>query len=253
MQVIVRSLSILRTLAHSAGGLSLAELSDRIGIPVSSAHRLMGTLESEGFVTRSTTNRRYFIGPASRELAEAGRQHQSPLVTAHPAVVEAGRVSGETIFLCEFTGAAVVCIAMTDSTRPLRLFVRVGQTMPLNAAASARVLLAWRDPEEVRQVLSRSALLRYMRGTPVSVAEVFSHLQLIRSRGYDICDSELDDNVWAVSAPIRSSTGDVVASVTLAAPFHRMGTEEAKSWAISTVRDTASEMSGDLGYTPSET
>lgn len=32
VQVIVRSLSILRTLAHSAGGLSLAELSDRIGI-----------------------------------------------------------------------------------------------------------------------------------------------------------------------------------------------------------------------------
>lgn len=251
--MIVRSLSILRTLAHSAGGLSLRELSDRVGIPVSSAHRLMGALESEGFVTRSTTNRRYFIGPASRELAEAGRQHQSPLVTAHPAIVEAGRVSGETIFLCEFTGAAVVCIAMTESTRPLRLFVRVGQAMPLNAAASARVLLAWRDPEEVRQVLSRSALLPYMRGTPVSVAEVFSHLQLIRSRGYDICDSELDDNVWAVAAPIRSSTGDVVASVTLAAPLYRMGTEEAKTWAISTVKDAASKMSGDLGYAPSET
>lgn len=252
MQVIIRSLNILRALAQHAGGLSLAELSDRIGIPVSSAHRLMGTLESEGFVTRSTTNRRYFIGPASRELADAGRKHQSPLVTAHPAVVEAGRVSGETVFVCEFTGSAVVCIAMTESTRPLRLFVRVGQTMPLNAAASARVLLAWRDPEEVRQVLSRSALLRYRQGTPVSVDEVFDHLQRIRAHGYDICSSELDDNVWAVAAPIRSSTGDVVASVTLAAPIPRMSTTEAKSWAISTVRTAALEMSGDLGYDPSE-
>src|SRR5699024_12396807 len=105
---------------------------------------------------------------------------------------------------------------------PSRLFVRVGQTMPLNAAASARVLLAWRDPEEVRQVLSRSALLRFMQGTPVSIDEVFSHLQLIRSRGYDICDSELDDSVWAVAAALPPSTRDAVAPPPLPPPIKPM-------------------------------
>lgn len=252
MQVVVRSLSILRTLARSPRGLSLAELAERLEIPVASVHRLMAVLEEERFVTRSSTNRRYFIGPASREFGGASHTHHSGLVTAHAAVVAASRESGETVFLCEFTGNDVVCVALHESTMPLRLFVRVGQVMPLNAAAAARVLLAWRDPEETRLALTRAPLIRYTEGTPATVDEVLHYLRLIRTRGFDICDSELDENVWAAAAPVRGSTDEVVASVTLAAPMSRVSTEQARAHAIDLVQRSAREMSTDLGWVPSQ-
>lgn len=122
--------------------------------------------------------------------------------------------------------------------------------MPLHAAASARVLLAWRDPEETRRTLGNRPLVGYTEDTPTTVEEVFRHLQVVRARGFDVCDSELDENVWAVSAPVRSSTEDVVASVTLAAPTQRMATEVARTSAIRVVSSAAVAMSADLGWDP---
>jgi DNA-binding IclR family transcriptional regulator len=248
VQVVVRSLNVLKALAHSTRGLNLAEVSARLEMPVASAHRILAVLESEGFVTRSSTNRRYFLGPASRELGRSSEARQSPLVTAHQAVTDASRATGETVFISELSGNEVVCIALCESTYPLRLFVRVGQVMPLHAAASARVLLAWRDAEEARRALTQQRLVGYTDDTPTSIDEVFRHLQLVRARGFDICESELDENVWAVSAPVRASTDDVVASVTLAAPQQRISTEQERNRAIELIVATASAMSADLGW-----
>lgn len=248
MQVVVRSLNILKVLARCPKGLTLGEISERLDLPVASAHRLAAVLEHERFITRSTSNRRYFLGPAARELAQSDVSRESPLVAAHEAVAQASRRTGETVFLSEFAGDKVVCLALSESIHPLRLFVRVGQTMPLHAAASARILLAWQPASRVRRLLADTALTAFTPETPHTINEVLVHSETIRGRGYDVCESELDENVWAVSAPIRSSTDEVVASVTLAAPAHRLEAETDRRAALDAVLEAAAAMSADLGW-----
>jgi DNA-binding IclR family transcriptional regulator len=251
VQVVIRSLNVLRLLAGTSRGLGLAEIADTLDLPVASAHRLLAVLEGERFVTRSSVNRRYFLGPASRELGQAAQPRQSPLVTAHRAIAEASRESGETVFLCELVNGRAVCSALSESLRPLRLFVRVGQDMPLHAAASARVLLAWRDRDEVRRMLGERPLRAFTPGTPTSVDDVLDHLETVRARDFDICESELDQDVWAVSAPVRDSTDQVVASVTLAAPGQRLRSEADRARAVSVIHAAGVAMSADLGWEPS--
>lgn len=248
MQVVIRSLNVLRLLARTSRGLALGEIAETLDLPVATAHRLLAVLEGEGFVTRSSLNRRYFLGPASRELGQSAQPGQSPLVTAHRAIADASRDSGETVFLCELVNGHAVCSALTESPRPLRLFVRIGQDMPLHAAASARVLLAWRDQDEVRRMLGEQPLRAFTPGTPTSVEEVLRHLATVRSRGFDISESELDHDVWAVSAPVRASTNEVVASVTLAAPGQRLRSADDRAAAAALIRSAAAAMSADLGW-----
>lgn len=248
MQVVVRSLNVLRVISGTSRGLTLAEIANELSLPMATVHRILAVLEAEKFIARSVTNRRYFLGPAARELAAPSTARESPLVTAHAAVAEASQLSGETVFLSEFSGDHVVCLALAESVRPLRLFVRVGQTMPLHAAASARVLLAWLEPEVVRRLLGDGTLPAYTSETPTSTAEVFDRLRRIRGRDYDVCNSELDDNVWAVAAPVRASTGAVVASVTLAAPDARVSTERDRKSLTKIARAAAARMSADLGW-----
>lgn len=253
MQVVVRSLEVLRILARSPKGMTLGEISDRLDLPVASAHRTAAVLERERFITRSATNRRYFLGPAVLELVQSDYSRESPLVTAHKAVAEASRLSGETVFLSEFSGDKVVCLALSESRYPLRLYVRVGQTMPLHAAAAARTLLAWQQPETVQKLLSNSELTPFTPDTPSTINAVMDHLAAIRATGYDICESELDENVWAVSAPVRSSTGQVVASITLASPTQRMARADIRDEAVRLTLAAAHEMASDLGYEEPET
>jgi len=242
-------LSVLRLLAGAPRGLALAEISHQLGMPLASSHRVLGVLESERFTSRSPTNRRYFLGPAARELGRIDLARESPLVAAHEAVARAGRSSGESVFLCELTGNRVVCVAMAESAHPLRLYVHVGQQLPLHAAAAARVLLAARPRSEARALLIAAApLTAFTEETPTTVEEVLARLDGITERGYDTCDSELDRNVWAVSVPVHSSTGEVVASVTLGAPGHRMSDDAQRTAAREIVADAAAEMGADLGW-----
>lgn len=249
MQVVVRALSVLRVLSGERRGLTMGEIAERLDVPLASMHRVLGVLRDERFVTRSPSNRRYFLGPAARELAGNDASRESPLVKPHEAVAVASRVTGETVFLSELVGGMVVCLALAESRHPLRLFVRVGQEMPLHAAAAARVLLAGLTSIEARNLLERHApLTHFTDETPVTVDQVIDHLSLIRTRGFDVCSSELDENVWAVAAPVRSSIDEVVASVTLAAPLHRIDHAAAQMRARDAVLAAAATMSADLGW-----
>lgn len=248
MQPVVRALGVLRALAPCSSGMTMAELSELLGVPQGSMHRVLAVLEGEQFVTRSPTNRRYFLGPAARQLAEVNAQQNGVLLTPHPALRAAAEECDETVFLTELVGDRAICVSLVESTRPLRMFVRIGQDMPLHAAASARTLLAHLDEGAAHRLLESRPLTHYTDATPATVDEVLEHLVVVRARGYDVCDDELDHGVWAVSTPVRGSTGRVVASVSLAAPSHRVEDLRAREWLRGVVFGAAARLAGDLGW-----
>lgn len=248
MQVVIRALSALRALASKDKGASLQELHEELDIPLGSVHRVLTTLMQENFVTRSPTNKRYFLGPAARQLGEQAPHQTALLSTPHKAVAEAAESSGETVFLTELIGARALCVALVEGRHPLRLFVQIGQEVPLHAAASGRSLLAYLPEPTVRRVLDAHSLDAFTADTPTTAEEVVEHLALIRARGYDICDDELDRGVWAVSAPVFTSAGSVAASVTLAAAGSRMSNPVTRDSAMETVLNAARELSAELGF-----
>ncbi|MGH3098810.1 MAG: IclR family transcriptional regulator [Streptosporangiales bacterium] len=248
MQPVVRALAVLKTLAPSATGKTMAELSECLDVPQGSMHRVLAVLEREQFITRSPTNRRYFLGPAARQLAEVNAQQNGLLLSPHPALRAAAEECDETVFLTELVGDRAICVSLVESTHPLRMFVRIGQDMPLHAAASARTLLAHMDESAARRLLESRPLTHYTDSTPATVEEVLEHLVVVRARGYDVCDDELDHGVWAVSTPVRASTGRVVASVSMAVPSHRVEDIAERERLRGVVLRAAARLAGDLGW-----
>ncbi|MQA02476.1 MAG: helix-turn-helix domain-containing protein [Streptosporangiales bacterium] len=248
MQPVVRALAVLRSLAPNPNGLTLAELAERLEVPAGSMHRVLAVLEREQFVSRSPSNRRYFLGPAARQLADENARGHALLVSPHPALATAARASGETVFLTELVGDRAVCVSLVESVHPLRMFVRIGQDMPLHAAASARTLLAHLSEEDARRLLGPGPFRAYTDDTMTDADAVVEHLTVVRARGYDVCDDELDRGVWAVSMPVRASTGRVAASVSLAAPAYRVAEPADRERMRALLAEAADAMSADLGW-----
>ncbi len=224
MQPVIRALRAVRTVAAARQGITLQDLSDELRIPVTSAHRLLADLMQEQYVVRSKETRRYFVGPVARELGGRHDVGAAPRIV-HPALARLAAETGETVFITERIGDAVVAVSLVEGRHPLRLFVRSGQELPLHAAASARVLLSELPERDVRALLERTSITAFAPGTPRSVGEVVALFPAIRARGYDICDDELDRDVWAVAAPVRDGAGRIVAATTLAAPAVRAAGE----------------------------
>jgi DNA-binding IclR family transcriptional regulator len=249
MQVLTRALRVIKTLAASRQGMTLQQLHEELQIPIGSMHRVLAALAEEQYVTRSPINRRYFLGPASAELVGISSATRGTLVTPPAPVLKAAQESGETVFLTEIVGLRLVCVSLVEARHPLRLFVQVGQEVPLHAAASARSILAFL-PEEVVETLFRERdLTAFTTGTLRSLEQVKSHLAQVRAQGYDVCENELDENVWAVAAPVFASTAQAVSSVTLAAAGNRMRDPIQRTRATEIVLRTARTLSEELGYT----
>lgn len=247
MGVVVRALSVLTYLSQHRQGRTLQQLHSDLDIPLGSAHRLMATLEHEQFVRRSASTKRYVLGSSALALSQRNA-YDAYLLAPPPALVKAGKKSGETVFLTQMIDTRIVCISLVQSVHPLRLYVHVGQTMPPHAAASARVILAYQDPVMVEALLSTYPKEAFTPGTVREVNRLIDHLAEARAQGFDVCDSELDEDVWAVAAPIFDAHGTVDCGVTLAAAWTRMRPPEIRALATLTVMQVSDELSAEQGY-----
>ncbi|OZM79464.1 IclR family transcriptional regulator [Pseudonocardia sp. MH-G8] len=248
VEVVVRAVEVLNAVASTRGGRTLQELHDELDIPLGSLHRILATLSQSDYLRRSPVTKRYFVGRAARALGGGTGPASARLVQPPPALVEAAAETGETAFLTELVGDVPVCVSIVEAEHPLRLFVRIGQEMPLHAAASSRAILAHLDEAAARTLLAGSApLTEYTAGTPSEIEEVIAVLREVRALGYAVCDNELDPNAWAVSAPIRDGEDRVSSSVTITAPGPRAADPDARARATRAVLRAADALSAELG------
>lgn len=221
MQAVARGAAVLRALADSEHGLGVQEVAKAVSLPLGSTHRMLAALAEEEFVSRDPVSGRFSISGGLYQIAVRGFGRSGLVAAASAPLARLQDTTGETAFLCQLVGRDVVCVAIAETDRPLRLFVKVGQPMPPHAAASARVILAQCAPAEADAVLSAREFRLFTSTTPMTRDEVMARLSRIREFGYDICDDELDEHVWAVSAPITVAEESILGSVTVAAPSRR--------------------------------
>jgi DNA-binding IclR family transcriptional regulator len=246
MQLAVRTLRILSVVAQDhPGGATMTEIAEQLSLPAPTAHRILKVLAAEGFLQRDESSLRYFPGEHLRRIAGTVRR-ASVAELATPHLRSLSDAFQETVFLAQWSGARVVCVALAESPRPLHVTVQIGTELPLHAAASARVLLAHRSSDaQIKQLLGSKRLPQFMPATPATAAEVVERLRLIRDRGYDVCDNELEASVWAISAPVRIEE-KVLASLTIAAPHERSSDERHREHMRDALFASAEAVSADL-------
>jgi DNA-binding IclR family transcriptional regulator len=203
--VLDKSLAVLAEVAEEPA--SLAELSERSGLPRATAHRLASALVAHRMLTLA--GGRYHLGPRLGELAS--RTGPDPLAaSAAPVLRRLQRDTGESAQLYRRRGEVRVCVAAADAPRGLRDTVPVGAALSMSAGSAAQVLLAWEDPEAERDLLARAAF-----GPRVLAA--------VRRRGWAASVAEREAGVASVSSPVRNAAGGVVAALSVSGPIERLG------------------------------
>lgn len=248
MQPVVRSLAILKALARRESGLGLQDLADELDLPISTVHRLTGVLMDQRFLVRVPRTKHFLLGPEVRTLL-AGTSSYYIRNVAEPHMRNVNRETQENVFLAELVGNEVVCFDFMPGIRQLRLYVNVGNVIPLHAGASSRVLLAYMTPQSARELLEAKPLERLRPNTMTDPDEVIEHLQIVRQRGYDVCEDEMEARVFAAAAPIIDQSGEVCASIAVLMPEDEETRDaERRELLISSVRTAAARISENLGW-----
>jgi DNA-binding IclR family transcriptional regulator len=193
----------------------LAELCSRTGLPRATAHRLAVGLEVHRLLRRGSDGR---WRPGAL-LAELAGGMADPLLEAASAVLPRLRdITGESVQLYRRDGIQRVCIASAEQPSGLRDTVLVGTRLSMTAGSGAKVLVAFSDAATQRAVLAEA---------------VFGDRTLVevRRRGWAQSVAEREPGVASVSAPVRDSSGAVVAAVSVSGPIDRMGRRPGVRWA----------------------
>jgi IclR family acetate operon transcriptional repressor len=217
-----RALSILETLANSQVGITLTVLACAVGLPVSTAHRLLTTLQRQRFVYFDTKSMSWQIGVRAFVVGSAFARTRDIAMIARPFMRRLLDESGETVNLYVLRESEAMCMAQVEGRQTMRAIARPGGRVLMHYSGGGKALLAHLPERDVERVLEVHGLPRSTGRTIVKTANLKADLLRIRSRGFAVDDEEYAVGMRCVAAPIFDELGASIAALSLSGPAVRV-------------------------------
>ena len=218
MSVLLKAAQVIDVLNHHRTPTKLGVIAEAVGLPKSSAHRLLNELVGLGVVRKLedgnyTPGYRLVQWGHSADLALGIRQ------AAEPIMHQLSDAVSESVHLHVPEGSHRVCVATVPGPQTLRPVIRLGQVLPLGAGASGRLLLAYADERiraDARQLADDRA---------ESIWPDEAELALLRERGWATSTGEMESGLTAIAAAVSTRTGQALGALTVAGASTRLSPE----------------------------
>jgi DNA-binding IclR family transcriptional regulator len=212
-----KAVDVLFALHGAPASLGVTALGHELGLPKSSAHRLLATLTRRGLVERDASGR-YQPGIALVALGLGALEREPLDALARPTLEQEADVLGETVFLVGARAGRLYVLDKAEGTGFLRAAPRVGEAVPVHATAVGKLFLAF-APALVE--LPAGALQRFTPRTLASRRTLERAVETTRAQGFAENRDEWLPGMSVVAAPILSR-GEMRGAVVVAAPSARL-------------------------------
>ena len=207
---------ILEVLARSRTGLTLRELASHCGIPKSSVHGIVVTLQRCGYLYRNQRSSRYLFARKLLRLANDALSGLELRERAEPHMRSLARKTQLPVHLgiVEFDEAVIV--AKTESVlsyHPMGSWV--GKRMELHCTGLGKAMIALWTEAELERLAHERTLPRHNDNTISSVKRLKEELANVRRLGYAIDDEEDVLGFRCVGASVQDTEGSVIAALSI--------------------------------------
>jgi len=247
VQSLDRTFDILEILANEQNGLTLVQLSDRVKLPKSTVHRLIGVLLQRCFVRKSPDTNRYRLGPGFIGLCSHYLNNLELKTESTPFMSELSRTTGNTVFIAIRQQAAMVYMDSQEQFNSLRKYSIIGQQKPLYCTSLGKALLMGLSDDEIRSLLAHEVFERRGPNTHMNIESLLQDIRECRRRGWALDNQEAEPAINCVAAPIYDYRGQVIASISttwILAQHPEMVPEQIAIL----VMKAASNISSNMGY-----
>ena len=241
-----RGLRILHLFSESPRGLTAKQVAVLSRLPVSTVHRFLSNLVAAGFLNRDLEGT-HCLGVACFSIGQAAAGQLDIRRLSLPYLRELNQQTRETIHLTVRHGLFAVYVEKLDSPEPLRIYSRIGGSVPLYCTAVGKVLLAYMPAEEQERVLPQLDLKRLTANSVGNLQELKSELYRVRKNGFASDLEEHELHIRCVAAPIWDHTGSVQSSLSVTAPAFRMPVGRLRQLAP-VIQAAGLKISAELGY-----
>ena len=251
VQSIERAFSILEAIARSRDGISLAELSKRVGLHNSTTFHLVRTMVSLGYV-RQLKDKRYRVGRPLFVLAANSLDDVEMVSLAMPVLEDLSRETGEAGHFAVRMGDGVVVIARTGGAGAFQLTNRMGVVRPAHCTALGKIVLAALREEQFERYLERAELKAFTAKSITDVGVLRREIDDVRRAGIAFDDGEFDAELRCVAVPVKDFTGRLIGAIGISGPVWRLSIQALQSRA-KLVEAAAARLSAEFGSIETDT
>ena len=245
LQTLERGLVVIAAFSGRGPFLGVGELADLTGLSKPIVRRIMLTLERLGYAR--TNSGRFALTPKVLAIGYAYLSSVRLTDVARPLMEELTDRLGIGTSLAALDGAEVVYVDRVQRGRVTSINLAVGTRLPAHATAMGHVLLGFAQPAEVDGVLKTAPLAAMTERTLTDAMALRARLAVVRERGWDAVDQELEIGRRSAAAPIFDSEGRVIAALALSCGTLEWSMDRLVAELVPPLRDTARAISDALG------
>jgi DNA-binding IclR family transcriptional regulator len=212
-----RVVDILELLAEDPQGLTVSQISARLGIARSSAHGLVNTLRRRGYLTQSRdAPKRLQLGARLIQLGLNVGDRLELRSAARPTLERLVAETNQSALLVVPDGGELLYVdKIVSESSTVRTDPRMSARRPLHSTSVGKALLAALDDGGARAVLDRVGTAPVTNLTIADPSVLLADLEQARQRGYAVDQQEAFVGVCCVGAPIRDHTGRPIGAISL--------------------------------------
>ncbi len=220
VQALDRGLMLLRAMSKE-GSVTLTDLALRVGMPPSSAYRVLATLQKRGFAEFEESTQKWAIGIEAFRIGSSYLVRNDLVKSARKVMRHLMEGTGETSNLAIADDGDVVFVSQIDSPNPIRAFFHQGTRIHMHASGIGKALLANLPRKEVEKILQKKGLLEFTPKTLTSLNALIADLEETRKRGWSFDDEEGYPGMRCVAAAIYNPFGEAFAGISVSGPAVR--------------------------------
>lgn len=242
----VKGLRLLESLAVSQEPRGITDLSKELSLTKSNVHRLLTTLQAQGYVRQVPPHSTYELTTRIWELGSHVIRRLDLIKIARPALTRLAEITGETVHLSILDGAEIVYIDKIESAHYIRAHTSVGSRAPVYTMATGKAMLAFL-PDDYLEKLG-CELKRYTDTTRTTFSELREDIRLAREQGYAaVPEGEWRNGIAACASAILNRSGKVAGAVGVSGPDSRIKRKQLQEIAPHVI-EAARSISAALGY-----
>lgn len=216
-QAVARSAALLREIAASPGGASLADLALRLELERPTAYRILQRLVVEGLVEQDPARRSYTLGPLLYELGLAAKPPKHLQIRAREVLMTLARESGDTVFAIAPSGNDSLCIDRQEGDYPVKaLLMGVGRRRPLGTGSGSLALLSAMPEDRVQEILALNQVRLQANGES-SITELTAAIAQARQDGFVMRAPKDAPEILSLAIPVCNSYGTPVLALSISA------------------------------------
>jgi DNA-binding IclR family transcriptional regulator len=215
-----RALSIFEAFEAACRPLTLSELAEASGMPVSTSHGVIKVLIERGYLY--VTGRRKDLFPTRRlvDMALKIAAHDPFLETLEPHLLALREATQETVIVGKRQGEQIVYLAVHEGPQTIRYSAPAGAHKPLHSTSIGKAMLGELDAAALRAWLDDASLPAVTERTLTSAKTLADDLAESKRRGYFLTRGESVSDVFAIAMPVHLNRE--VLGIAVAGPRYRM-------------------------------